>query len=187
VDLCGLKGDTVKGSGGLPIDGHSLRPFLADPKTMKWDGPEDVPSTVFAGDKSKKKLVPGEETQPARQHWSIRSLRWRYVRYNDGREELYDHDADPHEWTNLSDKPEYAAALASWRERLHVLMPKSTAVPPPATAPGSTKPDAEAWKDAFFKKHPEADANHDGTLAWPEYKDYKAKLDAGKAGKAPPP
>ena len=28
--------------------------------------------------------------------------RWRYIRYADGSEELYDHDADPHEWTNLA-------------------------------------------------------------------------------------
>ena len=32
---------------------------------------------------------------------SIRSDRWRYIRYADGSEELYDHRADPNEWTNL--------------------------------------------------------------------------------------
>ncbi len=35
-------------------------------------------------------------------------------------------------------------------------------------------------------KHPGADANHDGGLSWPEYKAYKAKLDAEKARKASP-
>ena len=47
----------------------------------------------------------------------IRSERWRYIRYADGGEELYDHQDDPHEWTNLSDKPEFAsikADLAKW-------------------------------------------------------------------------
>ena len=32
---------------------------------------------------------------------SVCDLRWRYVRYADGAEELYDRDADPHEHTNL--------------------------------------------------------------------------------------
>jgi iduronate 2-sulfatase len=33
---------------------------------------------------------------------SVRTERWRYIRYNTGEEELYDHDADPHEWHNLA-------------------------------------------------------------------------------------
>jgi hypothetical protein len=47
----------------------------------------------------------------------VRSERWRYIRYADGGEELYDHQNDPHEWTNLADRPEYAsvkADLAKW-------------------------------------------------------------------------
>jgi hypothetical protein len=46
-------------------------------------------------------------SQPAlttygRGNHSLRSERWRYIRYADGGEELYDHDADPLEWTNLA-------------------------------------------------------------------------------------
>jgi choline-sulfatase len=33
---------------------------------------------------------------------SIRSVRWRYIRYADGTEELYDHRDDPHEWQNVA-------------------------------------------------------------------------------------
>lgn len=190
VDLCGLKGDTIKSPGGLPLDGHSLRPFLADPKAMKWGGPDGVPSTVFAGECAKKKLAPGEETNPAKQHWSLRTLRWRYVRYNDGQEELYDHDADPHEWTNLADKLESAATLDSFRADLTAWMQRS-ATPQAAGQPdvprrSETKTDAEAWKDTFFKKHPAADVDHDGILSWPEYKAYKARLDAAKTKKPSP-
>lgn len=134
---------------------------------------------MFAGEHAKTKLAPGDETNPARQHWSIRTLRWRYVRYNNGQEELYDHDADPHEWTNLAGKPEYAATLAAHRERLLARIPKSL------TNPTSAKPDAEGWKDAFLMKYPGADANHDGVLSWPEYKAYKARLDAGKTKNVP--
>ena len=38
---------------------------------------------------------------------SVRSRRWRYTRYFDGSEELYDHDNDPYEFTNLANEPEY--------------------------------------------------------------------------------
>lgn len=48
---------------------------------------------------------------------ALRNERWRYIRYADGGEELYDHQNDPNEWTNLAGKPEFAsvkADLAKW-------------------------------------------------------------------------
>jgi arylsulfatase A-like enzyme len=49
----------------------------------------------------------GERSTPVVMTWgkgnhSIRTIRWRYTRYSDGTNELYDHAADPHEWTNLA-------------------------------------------------------------------------------------
>jgi len=38
---------------------------------------------------------------------SIRDQRWRYIQYADGTEELYDHEADPHEWHNLASDAQY--------------------------------------------------------------------------------
>ncbi|PHS15833.1 MAG: iduronate-sulfatase and sulfatase 1 precursor [Blastopirellula sp.] len=38
---------------------------------------------------------------------SIRTERWRYIRYEDGSEELYDHRIDPNEWTNLANQREH--------------------------------------------------------------------------------
>ena len=48
---------------------------------------------------------------------ALRSRRWRYIRYSDGSEELYDHANDPNEWTNLAGRSEFAgikSELASW-------------------------------------------------------------------------
>lgn len=48
---------------------------------------------------------------------SIRDQRWRYIRYADGSEELYDLLSDPNEWTNLADSEshqEKVEELAGW-------------------------------------------------------------------------
>ncbi|APZ90737.1 sulfatase-like hydrolase/transferase [Fuerstiella marisgermanici] len=52
---------------------------------------------------------------------TVRSERWRYIRYVDGSEELYDHDKDPNEWHNLADDPSMTAIKtqhAMWIDRL---------------------------------------------------------------------
>ena len=43
---------------------------------------------------------------------AVRSERYRYIRYHDGSEELYDHETDPDEWTNLAGDPDYASIKA---------------------------------------------------------------------------
>jgi arylsulfatase A-like enzyme len=48
----------------------------------------------------------------------IRSERWRYIHYADGSEELYDMQADPHEWRNLAPLSEYATILNEHRKWL---------------------------------------------------------------------
>jgi arylsulfatase A-like enzyme len=39
---------------------------------------------------------------------AIRTEKWRYIRYANGDEELYDHDADEYEWTNLAKDAKFA-------------------------------------------------------------------------------
>lgn len=48
----------------------------------------------------------------------IRSERWRYIRYADGTEELYDTRNDPNEWTNLAGRPEHASVIAEHKRWL---------------------------------------------------------------------
>jgi arylsulfatase A-like enzyme len=92
VDLCGLNENKA-------LEGQSLVRLLDDPKA-KWDRPA---LTTFG-----------------RKNHALRTPQWRYIRYGDGTEELYDHTKDPNEWTNLAGKPQYAALkkkLARWFPR----------------------------------------------------------------------
>lgn len=60
---------------------------------------------------------PAITTHNAGNH-AVRSERWRYIRYADGSEELYDHHSDPHEWTNLAGDPQYAEVIRDHARRL---------------------------------------------------------------------
>jgi arylsulfatase A-like enzyme len=90
-DLCGL-------SVPKHVQGQSIRPLLADPQAA-WDKPA---ITTFG-----------------LSNHAIRTERWRYIRYADGGEELYDHDADPYEWTNLAGDTRHATT----KERLRGMLP----------------------------------------------------------------
>jgi hypothetical protein len=53
----------------------------------------------------------------------VRSERFRYIRYEDGTEELYDHRRDPMEWTNLAGDSQYEEVkreLARWLPKKNV-------------------------------------------------------------------
>ena len=108
ADLCGLEGDTRKNAKGIPLDGHSMRPFLENPQSLEWTGPNGALSCIFAYQSDLVQNKKADSWDPANQHWTYRTKRWRYIRYNTNQEELYDHDNDPYEWTNLASNPEYA-------------------------------------------------------------------------------
>jgi choline-sulfatase len=62
----------------------------------------------------------------------VRDERWRYLRYVDGSEELYDLTIDPNEWKNLAALPEHAAT----KGRMAKALPEN---PVPTTAPSAAK------------------------------------------------
>ena len=102
------------------LDGSSLKPLLQDP-TVKCDHPA---ITCMGGGKNA--------------GYAARDERWRYIRYADGSEELYDHQTDPHEWTNLANKPEHTAL----KEKLASFFPKEfkSAERPAAEIVGAASP-----------------------------------------------
>jgi arylsulfatase A-like enzyme len=69
------------------VEGEDITPLLADPK-VKWEKPA---ITTFH-----------------RNNHAIRMEKWRYIRYADGGEELYDHAKDEFEWFNLAKDPKYS-------------------------------------------------------------------------------
>ncbi len=95
ADLCGLKADAG-------LEGTSLKPLLQNP-AAPWNRP--AYTQVMRGD------VPGH---------SVRTARWRYVEWDNGKQgrQLYDHDRDPHELTNLADEPQHAGVVKEMRALL---------------------------------------------------------------------
>jgi arylsulfatase A-like enzyme len=91
------------------LEGHSLVPQLRNARApRKW---------------------PAITTHNHDNH-GIRTERWRYIRYADGSEELYDMQTDPNEWTNLAANPKFAAVkrdMAKW-------LPKVNKKPVPGSA-----------------------------------------------------
>jgi arylsulfatase A-like enzyme len=90
LELTGLRADPLH-------EGHSLVPLLKDPNA-KW--------AHFA----RSSFGPG--------NYAIISERYRFIQYNDGSEEFYDHVKDPHEWNNVVNDPKYARVVKHHRWQL---------------------------------------------------------------------
>ena len=102
--MCGLPTNPNENGNRIALDGHSLKPFLKSPMDGQWDGPLVALSCIYG-------QYPVERDEPGKkedQHFTVRSRRWRYILCNNGEEELYNHQNDPHEWHNLADDRKYA-------------------------------------------------------------------------------
>ena len=125
LELCGLPRRAQN-------SGRSLVPLLRDPK----DGSQPWRHSI--------------STTYGRGNISLRSSRYRFIRYGDGSEELYDHQNDPHEWTNfLSDKGatgKYQAVLQTFRAEL----PKQQAAYHRSVGTGAVN----AWFETHYQTAP---------------------------------
>jgi arylsulfatase A-like enzyme len=110
VEMCNLPAKTG-------LDGESLVPLLRNPNARR------KPTVITFG--------PGNH--------AVRSERWRYIRYADGTEELYDAAADPNEFRNLAPEEKYTSLKREFAQ----LMPKMSAPP---------KPERDAY-NFDFKSH----------------------------------
>ena len=72
-----------------------------------------------------------------RKHRGVRTKRWKLIHWDYPQEwELYDLAADPHEKSNLSGQPQYAAEERKLRARLAELRRELGDVDPPGYVPG---------------------------------------------------
>jgi arylsulfatase A-like enzyme len=107
VELCGLPRK-------LDLEGESLVPLLRDPAAKH----RPVVTTYLPG------------------NHAVRTERWRYIRYRDGGEELYDCVKDPGELRNLASEVQSRARIAELARWL-----------PPTSAPPA--PDRDAYEFDF--------------------------------------
>ena len=99
VEMCSLPAPTQR------LEGQSLAATLANPSAAK-------DRSVFLP-----YMTPGE--------YAIINRDWRYIRYGDNGEELYDLSEDPNEWTNLADDEKHADII----KQLRRTAPSSFAAP----------------------------------------------------------
>jgi iduronate 2-sulfatase len=120
VDLYPTLAELTGVSAPAALEGRSLVPLLNDPRT-EWDhaalSQARRPLTAVA-----RAADVGPDTPDAGPvvGYSVRTERWRYMEWDDGRlgQELYDAFSDPGELRNLAANPAYAADVAAMKTLL---------------------------------------------------------------------
>lgn len=117
---------------------------LSAPATHSLDG---VNLTGILSGRTKDRGQPVISTYGRGNH-SLRDDRFRYIRYRNGKEELYDHQSDPYEWRNLADDAKYASAKAAFAKWLPATDAKDVSNPPLSALKHAI------WEDAAFVDDP---------------------------------
>jgi iduronate 2-sulfatase len=127
AELCGVPAPAN-------LQGQSLVPMLRDPQVagrgwaitqvMRGGGPARASVTTNVGSDGERFFG-----------YSLRTPRWRYTEWDEGRRgrELYDHDTDPRELTNLVDKAEHAQTVEQLSQQVRAAA--KTTFPPSGITP----------------------------------------------------
>ena len=113
AELCGVKAPAN-------LQGQSLAPILKDTnatgrgwalsEVVRGGGIKRFGASAATGDNVGRFLG-----------YTLRTARWRYTEWNEGKQgrQLYDHDKDPKEQSNLAEDPAHAATVAELSAKLH--------------------------------------------------------------------
>jgi iduronate 2-sulfatase len=118
AELCGL-------TPPAELEGCSLRALLDNPKAQ-WNKPAytriDRSDVQFGQAAPPANAPQAQRSQPGPRYTgrSVRTERWRYTEWDEGRRgvELYDHDQDPREYHNLANDPAHAKTTVEMRRLL---------------------------------------------------------------------
>ena len=105
------------------LQGQSLVPLLADP---------EAPGRDWALSQVVRRRG---KNQPSFFGYSLRTPRWRYTEWDEGRQgrELYDHESDPKELVNRADSADHAATIAELSRQLQAAV--ATTIPASGETP----------------------------------------------------
>jgi iduronate 2-sulfatase len=116
------------------LQGQSLVPMLKDP-TDAGRGWAVTQVTREGGSRKTDPNAPASEKGKPFFGYSLRTLRWRYTEWDEGREgrELYDHNVDPRELTNLAEQSSHAETVKRLSSQLRAAV--KTTFPPSGKTP----------------------------------------------------
>lgn len=127
AELCGVPAPSN-------VQGQSLVPMLKDPgvKGRGWA----LTQVVRGGGANRATITRDAGSEGGRYFgYTLRTPRWRYTEWSEGRKgrELYDHDADPNELTNLAEKQEHQQTAEELSRQLRSAV--TTTFPPSGRTP----------------------------------------------------
>ncbi len=132
------------------LQGQDLTPILKDPaakgrgwalsQVVRGGGFKRMGASPAAGDNGNRFFG-----------YSLRTDRWRYTEWDEGKQgrQLYDHEADPKELSNLAEKPEHAATVEALSAQLRMAV--KTTFPADGKSP-SIPPGGTMWEPEAFPR-----------------------------------